>query len=113
MFTWPPQEVFTPNTVTGHMTETYGLRNTHTDMSTCSTFLTPMLSPGSPGRFGNHSELCSQGSNNLYPPVFVKALLNKSIRNRRHRVGLPSVGTQMAWPGFQTYTHIMIGLYRY
>lgn len=87
-------------------------KHTYTNMSTC-TFLTQMLSPGSPGRFGNHSELCSQGSSSLYPSVFVKVLLNKSIRTRRHRVWLPSVGAQMAWPGFQTYAHIMIGLYRY
>lgn len=40
----------------------------------------------------------SQGSSSLYPPVFVKVLLKKSIRTRHHRVWLPSVGTQMAWP---------------
>ena len=73
-------------------------------MSTC-TFLSQILSRGTPGRFGNHSEFCSPSSSSLYPPVFVKVLLNKSIRTRRHRVWLPSVGTQMAWPGFQTYTH--------
>lgn len=76
----------------------------HTNMSTC-TFFTQMPRPGSPGSFGKHLELCSQGSSSLYPPVFVEVLLNKSIRTRRHRVWLPSVGTQMAWPGFQTYTH--------
>ena len=102
VFTWPPQEVLALTDGTYDRDLWLG-KLTH-KMSTC-TFLSQILSRGTPGRFGNHSEFCSPSSSSLYPPVFVKVLLNKSIRTRRHRVWLPSMGTQMAWPGFQTYTH--------
>lgn len=59
------------NTAIRHMTAETWEKHTHT--SKCM-LLTQMLTLRSPGRFGNHSDLCSHGSSSFYPPVFVKVL---------------------------------------
>lgn len=57
--------------VKGHVTGMYSFGNTN--INSC-TFLTWMLNPGTPGRFGNHLEFGSQDRCSHYRPVFVKSL---------------------------------------
>lgn len=106
VFTWPPKETCVPNFVTRHITERPMAWETHTQtMSTC-TFLTQMLSPWSPWRFGNHSELCSQDSSSLYPPLFVKVFLNKSIRTSATGFDCPAWAHRWSGPVFRLrHTH--------